>query len=58
MMDEEMITGLWSRLETLYVTKSIFNKMYLKNQLYGLCMKEVIVVFEHLNFFNKVISEF
>ena len=29
-MDEEMATGLWLRLETLYMTKSLSNKLYLK----------------------------
>ena len=29
-MDEKMVTGLWSRLETLYMTKSLSNKLYLK----------------------------
>jgi len=29
-MDEETTTGLWSRLETLYMTKSLSNKLYLK----------------------------
>ena len=33
------------------------NKLYLKKQLYGLHMKEGTAVLEHLNFFNKVISE-
>ena len=37
--------------------KSLFNKLYLKKQLYGLCMTEGITVLEHLNFFNKVINE-
>ena len=39
-MDEETITGLWLRLETLYMTKSLSNKLYLKKQLCGLRMKE------------------
>ena len=56
-MDEEMATGLWSRLETLYMTISFSNKLYPKKQLYELSMKERTAVFEHLNFFNKVISE-
>jgi len=56
-MDEETATGLWSRLETLYMTKSFSNKLYLKKQLYGLRMNEGSAVLEHLNFFNKVISE-
>ena len=29
-MDEEMATRFWSRLETLYMTKSLSNKLYLK----------------------------
>ena len=57
MLDEETITRLWLRLETSYMIKSIFNKLYLKKQLYVLYMKEGTVVLEHLNFFNKVIHE-
>jgi len=56
-MDEKMATGLWSRLDTLYMTKSLFNKLYLKKQLYGLRVKEGTTVLEHLNLFNKVINE-
>ena len=37
-MDEETATGLWSRLEMLYMMKSLSNKLYLKKQLYGLRM--------------------
>ena len=55
-MDEEIATGLWSKLETLYMKKSLSNKLYLKKQLYGLCMKEETSVLQHLNSFNKVIS--
>ena len=33
-MDEETTIGLWSRLEILYMTKSLSNKLYLKKQLY------------------------
>ena len=56
MIDEETDKSLWSRLETLYMTKSLFNKLYLKKQLYRLCMKEETTVLEHLNF-NKIMSE-
>ena len=41
----------------LYMTKCLSNKLYLKKQLYGLCVKEGKAVLEHLNFFNKIISE-
>ena len=37
-MDEETGTGLWSKLEILYMTKSLSNKMYLKKGLYVLRM--------------------
>ena len=37
--------------------KSLSNKLYLKKQLYGLSMKQKTEILEHLNFFNKIISE-
>ena len=43
-MDEEITTELWSRLGTLYMTKSLSNKLYLKKQLYGLRMNEETAV--------------
>ena len=30
MMDEETVTGLWSRLKMLYMTKNLSSKLYLK----------------------------
>ena len=39
------------------MAKSLSNKLYLKKQLYRLCMKEGTIVLEHLDLFNKVISE-
>ena len=41
----------------MYMMKSLSNKLYLKKQLYGLRMKEGTTALEHLNLFNKVISE-
>ena len=57
-MDEEIITGLWSRLEMLYMTKSLPNKLYLKKNLYGLRMKEGTAVLEHLNFLTRSLTSF
>ena len=54
-IDEEMAVRLWSKLETLYMKKSLSNKLYLKKQLYGLCMKEESGVGAS-KLFNKVIS--
>jgi len=40
------------------MTKILSNMQYLKGKkLYGLCMNEGITVLEHLNVFNKIISE-
>jgi len=56
-VDEEKATGLWLMLETLYMTKSLSNMLYLKKQLYRLHMKQGTTVLEYLNIFNKIISE-
>src|SRR3954464_3710093 len=39
-MNEDTAAGLWSRLESLYMTKSLSNKLYMKKQLYSLRMAE------------------
>ena len=37
---EETTIGLWSRMEKLYMMKSLMNWIYLKRQLYNFKMKE------------------
>ena len=37
---EKSAASLWNRLENLYMTKSVTNRIYLKRQLYGMKMKE------------------
>jgi hypothetical protein len=54
---EETTTGLWTRLEGLYMTKSLTNRIYLKRQLYGLRMKEGMKVIDHLSTFNTLIVQ-
>jgi hypothetical protein len=49
--------GLWTKLESLYMTKSLTNKIYLKRQLYNLRMKEGTKVADHLNTFNTLIVQ-
>jgi len=39
-MNEEITACLWCRLESLYMTKSLSNKLFMKKQLYSLQMKE------------------
>lgn len=48
---------LWTKLESLYMTKSLKNWPYLIQQLYNLEIKESINVLNHLNTFNKILCE-
>ena len=52
---ESTTVGLWKKLETLYMTKSLKNRIYLKIQLYSLWMKEGPKISDHLNVFNTLI---
>ena len=49
---ETSATSLWNKLESLYMTKSVTNRIYLKQQLYGMKMKEGTKIADHLNVFN------
>jgi hypothetical protein len=54
---EDTTSGLWSKLESLYMTKSLTSRIYLKRQLYSLQMKEGTKVDDHLNTFNTLIVQ-
>jgi hypothetical protein len=55
---EDMTTiGLWTKLEILYMTKNLSNKIFLKRQLYNLRMKEGTKIVDHLNVFNTLICQ-
>nr|GEZ31582.1 retrovirus-related Pol polyprotein from transposon TNT 1-94 [Tanacetum cinerariifolium] len=49
--------GVWSKLETLYMTKSWANKLYLKKKLYTFYMPAGQKIFEHIDEFNKIILD-
>ena len=38
-IEETSAASLWNKSESLYITKSVTNKIYLKRQLYGIRMK-------------------
>ena len=50
-------TALWDKLGTLYQSKSLVNKLFLRKNLYNLRMKDGDSVTEHLNAFNTVVSQ-
>jgi len=56
-MNEETTAGLWCRLDSLYMTKSLSNKLFMKKQLYSLQMKEDPPILQHLNAFNRTLSD-
>ena len=53
----ETAFGLWAKLESLYQSKSLLNRILLKKRLYSLKMKEGAKVSEHLNTFNDILSQ-
>ncbi|GKA64340.1 retrovirus-related pol polyprotein from transposon TNT 1-94 [Tanacetum coccineum] len=54
---ETTATGFWSKLETLYMTKSLANKLYLKKKLYTFCMPAGRKISEHIDEFNKIVLD-
>nr|GFA39164.1 retrovirus-related Pol polyprotein from transposon TNT 1-94 [Tanacetum cinerariifolium] len=54
---ETTATGVWSKLETLYMTKSLANKLYLKKKLYTFYMPAGRKIFEHIDEFNKIVLD-
>ncbi|KAL9462621.1 hypothetical protein AB3S75_000591 [Citrus x aurantiifolia] len=48
---------LWEKLEKLYKTKSISNRLYLKERSHTLRMTEGTKIFDHLNVLNGIVSE-
>ena len=53
---EATMKALWDKLWTLYQSKSLVNKLFLRKKLYNLRMKEGDSVTKHLNAFNSVVS--
>jgi hypothetical protein len=56
-MDEESLAIVWLKLESLYMPKSLTNKLYLKQRLYGLKMAEGSDLSQHINVFNQIIGD-
>eukprot|EP00253_Pinus_taeda_P001977 PITA_01977 len=54
---EASVKALWDKLGTLYQSKSLVNKLFLRKKLYNLRMKDGDSVTEHLNAFNTVVSQ-
>ncbi|KAJ9563977.1 LOW QUALITY PROTEIN: hypothetical protein OSB04_009137 [Centaurea solstitialis] len=55
--DEESAASLWLKLESLYMTKSLTNKLLLKQRLFSLRMKEGMLLKEHLDELNSILMD-
>lgn len=51
---ERIVAGLWAKLESLYMTKSLVNILYIKKKMFTLRMVEGTSLEYHIDEFNKV----
>ncbi|KAJ8632675.1 hypothetical protein MRB53_026011 [Persea americana] len=56
-MEEEFAKDLWEKLDKLCMGKNLTNKLHLKKQLNGLKMEEGCGLMEHMDTFNRMISD-
>nr|GEW29775.1 retrovirus-related Pol polyprotein from transposon TNT 1-94 [Tanacetum cinerariifolium] len=54
---ETTASRVWSKLETLYMKRSLANKLYLKKKLYTFYMSTGRNIFEHIDEFNKIVLD-
>jgi len=55
--NEPTVTSMWSKLESLYMTKSLSHRQFLKQQLYSFKMVESKAIMEQLTEFNKILDD-
>ena len=54
---EKTIAGLWSKLESLYMTKSLTGKLHLKQKFIMLRMSEGASIKGHIEEFNSIVTD-
>ena len=55
--DQDTAGALWLKLESLYMTKSLMNKLMLKRRLFALRMQEGTPLRDHLDQLNTILLE-
>ncbi|KAK2969245.1 hypothetical protein RJ640_003479 [Escallonia rubra] len=56
-LTETSPTTLWQKLEKIYMSKSLSNRLYLKKDLYQLRMDEGSDLGDHISEFNRLVSQ-
>ncbi|KAK2984349.1 hypothetical protein RJ640_014199 [Escallonia rubra] len=56
-LTETSPTALWQKLEKIYMSKSLSNRLYLKKDLYQLRMDEGSDLGDHISEFNRLVSQ-
>ena len=56
-INETDLEEAWEKLESIYKSKSLTNRLYLKKQLYALYMTEEANFMEHLDEFKRLFTE-
>jgi len=54
---ESTAESMWSKFESLYMTKSLAHRQFLKQQLYSFNMVESKAIMEQLTEFNKILDD-
>nr|GEV31849.1 zinc finger, CCHC-type [Tanacetum cinerariifolium] len=54
---KDSVTEVWLKLKTLYMTKSLANKLYLKKKLFTFYMHPGKKLSKHIDEFNKLVSD-
>jgi len=55
--EEDTDVGMWCKVESLYTTKSLTNKLLLKQHMFSLCMHEGMSLKEHLDQLNSILLD-
>jgi len=54
---EQTAASMWSKLESLYMTKSLSHRQFLRQQLYSFKMVESKAIMEQLTEFNNILDD-
>ena len=56
-MEETSPKKIWEKLASQFMSKTLTQKLYLKQKLFGLKIQEGSVLAEHINVFNQLIAD-